>query len=110
MNIAIDEAHINTADLRGAVELWLIAPEADPEADPHAQESLCLWRGLPVVSHDMLSEGTHEQNVRRVWLRVAEPAAPATAARLRPAVEQRLREQQLEGEFFPTQSAASAAS
>lgn len=98
MNIAIDEAHINTLDLRGAVELWLVAPEADPDANPQSQ-GLCFWRGQPAVSHEMLSEGTHEQNVRRVWLRV-----PAPAARIRPALEQRLREQDLEGEFFPQSS------
>lgn len=100
MNIAIDEAHINTVDLRGAVELWLVPPGADPEASVHPSGQ-CLWRGRPVVSHDMLSEGTHEQNVRRVWLRVAQPEAPETAARIRPLVEQRLMEQGLEGEFFP---------
>lgn len=100
MNIAIDEAHINTADLRGAVELWLVPPEADPEASAHPV-GVCLWRGRPVVSHDMLSEGTHEQNVRRVWLRVVQPEAADTATRIRPLVEQRLREQGLEGEFFP---------
>ncbi|WP_263263245.1 hypothetical protein [Pseudomonas sp. RIT-PI-S] len=104
MNIAIDEDHINTADLRGAVELWLVSPQAAPDANEHP-DGLCLWRGRPVVSHDMLSEGTHEQNVRRVWLRVADPLSPATAARVRPALEQRLREQQLEGEFFPAETA-----
>jgi hypothetical protein len=103
MNIAIDEAHINTLDLRGAVELWLVAPEANPDANPQS-EGLCFWRGQPAVSHEMLSEGTHEQNVRRVWLRVPAPQAPATAARIRPALEQRLREQALEGEFFPQSS------
>jgi len=100
MNIAIDEAHINTADLRGAVELWLVPPQADPQASTHPA-GVCLWRGRPVVSHDMLSEGTHEQNVRRVWLRVDQPEAAETAARIRPALEQRLREQGVEGEFFP---------
>lgn len=105
MNITIDERNISTLDLRGTVELWLVAPGAHPEADDEPQ-GLCLWRGRPVVSHEMLSEGTHEQNVRRVWLQVADHQAQATAERLRPAVEQRLREQQLEGEFFPTEAGA----
>jgi hypothetical protein len=105
MNISIDETNISTLDLRGAVELWLVAPGASPEASDEP-EGLCLWRGRPVVSHEMLSEGTHEQNVRRVWLQVADPQVPATAARLRPAIEQRLLEQQLEGEFFPTEAGA----
>jgi len=100
MNIAIDEAHINTADLRGATELWLVPPEADPQASTHP-DGQCLWRGGPVASHDMLSEGTHEQNVRRVWLRVANPKDHTTGERMRPLVEQRLLEQGLEGEFYP---------
>ena len=100
MNIAIEEAHINTVDLRGATELWLVPPDAPDESDSPS-EGLCLWRGRPVVSHDMLSEGTHEQNVRRVWVRVAQPAAQTTVARLRAAVEQRLAEQDLHGEFLP---------
>ncbi|WP_426198682.1 hypothetical protein [Pseudomonas sp. DC3200b2] len=100
MNIAIEEAHINTVDLRGATELWLVPPDAPDDTDSPS-EGLCLWRGRPVVSHDMLSEGTHEQNVRRVWVRVAMPTAQATVARLRAAVERRLAEQDLHGEFLP---------
>jgi hypothetical protein len=67
-------------------EIWLEQPER------------CLWRATQVVSHEMMSEGTHEQNLRRVYVR----ASPmANVSEIERAIRQRLLETGQPGEFVP---------
>ncbi|MBD1552713.1 hypothetical protein [Pseudomonas typographi] len=103
MDLTLSEHELPGADLRGALELWITGPTGPRQPLTEAGQ-FCLWRGRPMVSHDMLSEGTHEQNVRRVWLRLEHPQDPARLGWAEAQVRQRVQAQGLEGEFYPTQA------
>ncbi len=105
MNTLIEETDLDTADLRSATEIWLVKPGAAIEHENDADRR-CLWRGGPVVSHDMLSEGTHAQNVQRFYLVVANLHNDQHVQGLIARVEQRLRQYGLEGEFLPSEQGA----
>lgn len=75
--ITVDQ--LAKTDLRSVKEIWL--------GDTHTQ--LCLWRGEQVVTHDMLSEGTHDQNNSRLHLQLVNPDDRAAVA----SVEVLVREQ-----------------
>lgn len=102
MDIILEEQELPSADLRGALELWVTGP-GGPHAPLGEAGQFCLWRGRPVVSHDMLSEGTHEQNVRRLWVRLAQPADLDAVRLAERHVRERIVAQGLEGEFHPTE-------
>lgn len=99
MDIVITPEQIETTNLRSATEIWLARPDATGAVDS-TDPGTCLWRGRPVVSHDMLSEGTHDQNVRRVWL--VTPHVDDLAA-LQSRLAARLAAQDMEGEFHPAE-------
>ncbi|PVZ16504.1 MULTISPECIES: hypothetical protein [unclassified Pseudomonas] len=103
MDVILEEPELSGADLRGALELWVTSP-GGPHAPIDGAGQFCLWRGRPVVSHDMLSEGTHEQNVRRLWVRLAQPGDKGAIERAEQQVRERVAAQGLEGEFYPTDS------
>ncbi|WP_407316126.1 hypothetical protein [Pseudomonas sp. nanlin1] len=105
MNTLIEETQIDTADLRSATEIWLVKPGA-VTAHENDGERRCLWRGGPVVSHDMLSEGTHAQNVQRFYLAVADLHNDQHVEGLIARVQLRLRQYGLEGEFLPSEQGA----
>ncbi|MFF7708521.1 hypothetical protein [Pseudomonas sp. NPDC007930] len=102
MDILLNEHELPSADLRGTLELWVTGPEGPRQPLTEAGQ-FCLWRGRPVVSHDMLSEGTHEQNLRRLWVRLAEPERAQRVAWAEAQVRQRVLAQGLEGEFYPSE-------
>jgi hypothetical protein len=56
MNVVIKASDIDRTDFRSASEIW-VAPLNEALAPEDTEQSLCLWRGEPVVTHDMLSEG-----------------------------------------------------
>lgn len=99
MDIVITPTQIESTNFRSATEIWLARPDAVGGVDSSDPGS-CLWRGRPVVSHDMLSEGTHDQNVRRVWLVI--PHVDDLAA-LQARLAARLAVQDMEGEFHPAE-------
>lgn len=100
MDVILTETELPAADLRGALELWVTGLDGPRQPLTEAGQ-FCLWRGRPVVSHDMLSEGTHEQNLRRLWVRLAQPDDAGRRAWAEAQVRQRMAEQGLEGEFYP---------
>jgi hypothetical protein len=102
MNVVIKASDINRTDFRSASEIW-VAPLNEALAPEDTEQSLCLWRGEPVVTHDMLSEGTHEQNIRRWWVPVSDIDDQQAVQTVEHALRQRLQEQQLDGEFYPAQ-------
>ncbi|WP_348738135.1 hypothetical protein [Pseudomonas rhodesiae] len=91
--ITVDQ--LATTDLRSVNEIWL--------SSTHTQ--LCLWRGEQVFTHEMLSEGTHDQNVRRLCLQLVDPDDQAAVARVEVMVRERLVKMGKEGEFYPAQEA-----
>ncbi|CAI3788556.1 hypothetical protein AHFPHNDE_02233 [Pseudomonas sp. MM227] len=102
MRLRIQQHDIEQTNLRTVSEIWLAGPACTFSAESEV-DTLCFWRGRPVVSHEMLSEGTHEQNLQRLWLVVADicdnPAVAAVEARLRTALDK----QNMEGEFYPAE-------
>jgi hypothetical protein len=104
MNVIINTTDIARTDLRSASEIWVADLKAELDLDT-TEAGLCLWRGEPVVTHDMLSEGTHEQNLRRLWLHVADIGASAEIKPIEEALRERLTAQGLQGEFYPAQQA-----
>ena len=61
---------------------------------------LCLWRGEQVFTHEMLSEGTHDQNVRRLCLQLVDPDDRDAVARVEAIARERLEEMGKQGEFI----------
>ncbi|RMW29243.1 hypothetical protein ALO95_02148 [Pseudomonas syringae pv. antirrhini] len=90
--ITIDQ--LATTDLRSINEIWL--------GGTHTE--LCLWRGEQIFTHDMLSEGTHDQNVRRLCLQLVDPDDQAAVASVEVIVRERLEKMGSEGEFYPAEN------
>ncbi|KPX13034.1 hypothetical protein ALP58_100370 [Pseudomonas savastanoi] len=91
--ITVDQ--LAKTDLRSVKEIWL--------GDTHTQ--LCLWRGEQVVTHDMLSEGTHDQNNSRLHLQLVNPDDRAAVASVEALVRERLERMGSKGEFYPAENA-----
>lgn len=91
--ITVDQ--LATADLGSINEIWL--------GETHTQ--LCLWRGERVFSHEMMSEGTHDQNVRRLCVQLVNPDDQAAVASVESIVRERLKKMGKEGEFYPAEEA-----
>jgi hypothetical protein len=91
--ITVDQ--LDTTDLRSINEIWL--------GGTHAQ--LCLWRGEEVFTHEMLSEGTHDQNARRLCVQLVNADDQAAVASVEAIVRERLQRMGKEGEFYPAEQA-----
>ncbi|WP_443694133.1 hypothetical protein [Pseudomonas sp.] len=91
--ITVDQ--LATTDLRSINEIWL--------GGTHTQ--LCLWRGEQVFTHEMMSEGTHDQNVRRLCLQLGIADDQAAVANVELMVRERLIKMGKEGEFYPAEEA-----
>lgn len=91
--VTVDQ--LATTDLRSINEIWL--------GGTHTQ--LCLWRGEQVFTHEMMSEGTHDQNVRRLCLQLVNSDDQAAVASVEVIVRERLKNMGKEGEFYPAEEA-----
>ena len=91
--ITVDQ--LADTDLTSINEIWL--------GGTYTQ--LCVWRGAQVFTHEMMSEGTHDQNVRRLCLQLVNPEDQAAVARVEVIVRERLKEMGIEGEFYPAEEA-----
>lgn len=89
--ITVDQ--LATTDLRSFNEIWLYGP--------HAQ--LCLWRAEQVFTHEMLSEGTHDQNVQRLCLQPVDLNDQAAVASVEVVARERLEKMERKGEFYPAE-------
>lgn len=103
MKTVITQEELAEADLRPYKEVWLTSAEALAERG-HNEDELCLWRSNETFTHDMLSEGTHDQNVAGVWLVVDDIDDPDQVLDVEENVRQRLLALGLEGEFYPAQT------
>ncbi|VVO73686.1 hypothetical protein [Pseudomonas fluorescens] len=95
MDKTITADQLATTDLRSINEIWL--------GGTHTQ--LCLWRAEQVFTHEMLSEGTHDQNVRRLCLQLVDPDDRDAVARVEAVARERLEEMGKQGEFYPAEEA-----
>lgn len=102
MSTVISTEQLATVDLRMINEIWLSSSEA-PQANDPQQANLCLWRGEQLFTHDMMSEGTHGQNVNRLWLSVGDIEDQTVIRSIEDAVRQRLSQMDMQGEFYPAQ-------
>ncbi len=91
--ITVDQ--LAATDLGSINEIWL--------SGTHTR--LCLWRGEHVFAHEMMSEGTHDQNVRRLCVKVVNPDDQAAVANVELMVRERLEKMGKEGEFYPAEEA-----
>jgi len=91
--VTVDQ--LATTDLRSINEIWL--------GGTHTQ--LCLWRGEQVFTHEMMSEGTHDQNVQRLCLQLVNSDDQAAVASVEVIVRERLKNMGKEGEFYPAEEA-----
>ncbi len=91
--ITVDQ--LATTDLGSISEICL--------GGTHTQ--LCLWRGEQVFTHEMMSEGTHDQNVRRLCLQLIDPDDQAAVVSVELIVRERLKEIGKQGEFYPAEEA-----
>ncbi|MBA2922960.1 hypothetical protein G9Q84_08630 [Pseudomonas sp. P7] len=87
--ITVDQ--LATTDLRSINEIWL--------GGTHIQ--LCLWRGKQVFTHEIMSEGTHDQNVRRLCLQLVDSDDQTAVTSVEVIVRERLKNMGKEGEFYP---------
>lgn len=95
--ITLDQ--LATADLRSITEIWLDGAVLDGSTPTE----LCLWRGEQVFTHDMLSEGTHDQNARRLRLQIDNIKDQNQLANIEVHVRDRLSSQGMNGNFFPAE-------
>lgn len=91
--ITVDQ--LATTDLGSINEIWL--------SGTHTR--LCLWRGEHVFTHEMMSEGTRDQNVRRLCVKVVNHDDQAAVANVELMVRERLEKMGKEGEFYPAEEA-----
>jgi hypothetical protein len=103
MKTVITLEELAEADLRPYKEVWLTTAQALAESG-HNEDELCLWRSNDTFTHDMLSEGTHDQNVAGVWLVVDDIDDPDQVLDVEEEVRQRLQALGLKGEFYPAES------
>ena len=109
MKTVITLQELAEADLRPYNEVWLTSAEALAESG-HNEDELCLWRSNDTFTHDMLSEGTHDQNVRGIWLVVDDIDDPEQVLDIEEDLRQRLQAMGLKGEFYPAELGDSHAS
>lgn len=102
MKTVITLSELAEADLRPYMEVWLTSPRALTETG-HKEDELCLWRRMQTPTHDMMSEGTHDQNVTGIWLVVDDIDDPQQVIDVEADVRDRLRILRLEGEFYPAE-------
>ncbi|MBD8099173.1 hypothetical protein IFR08_09950 [Pseudomonas fluorescens] len=93
MDKTITADKLATTDLESINEIWL--------GGTHTQ--LCLWRGKQAFTHEMMSEGTHDQNIRRLCLQLVNPDDQAAVASIEAIVRERLKKIGKEGEFYPAE-------
>ncbi|WLH21203.1 hypothetical protein [Pseudomonas simiae] len=89
--ITVDQ--LASTDLRSINEIWL--------GGTHTQ--LCLWRGEQVFTHEMMSEGTHDQNVRRLCVQLVNTDNQAAVAHVEGILREQLEKIGKEGEFYPAE-------
>jgi hypothetical protein len=109
MKTVITLEELAEADLRPYKEVWLTTAQALAESG-HKEDELCLWRITDTFTHDMLSEGTHDQNVPGVWLVVDDIDDSDQVLEIEEEVRQRLQALGLKGEFYPAESGDTRAS
>jgi hypothetical protein len=102
MKTLITPADLAGTDLGAYNEIWLTPSSELPQQGP-SDDQLCLWRANELFTHDMLSEGTHGQNVTRVWLIAENIDDDAAVLQIEEAVRARLTELNLDGEFYPAE-------
>jgi hypothetical protein len=103
MKTVITLQELAEADLRPYKEVWLTSAQALAESG-HNEDELCLWRSNEALTHDMMSEGTHDQNLSGVWLVVDDIDDPEEVLDVENNVRQRLFDLGLKGEFYPAQT------
>lgn len=102
MKTLISLQEIAEADLNPYKEIWLTSTLALAESG-HTEDELCLWRADEAFTHDMMSEGTHDQNLKRVWLPVSDLDEQERVLEIENQVRERLLRLGLEGEFYPAE-------
>jgi hypothetical protein len=94
--ITLDQ--LDTTDLRAINEIWL----GESATDTGGNE-LCLWRAEQVFTHDMLSEGTHDQNTRRLTLELPSLDDRTAVAAVEAKVRELLEKSSMTGDFYPAE-------
>lgn len=94
MDKTITADQLATTDLRTINEIWL-----------SGSTELCLWRAEQVFTHDMLSEGTHDQNSSRLLVKVEDIEDQATVVAIEAKVRELLKGMSMEGAFYPAERA-----
>ncbi|WP_110947039.1 hypothetical protein [Pseudomonas bohemica] len=102
MKTVITQQELAEADLRPYKEVWLTSALALADSD-HKEDELCLWRSDLAFTHDMMSEGTHDQNLKGVWLVVDDIDNPDQVLEIENEVRDRLQVLGVEGEFYPAE-------
>ncbi|MCD5974957.1 hypothetical protein ALP94_02542 [Pseudomonas savastanoi pv. glycinea] len=94
MDKMITADQLATTDLRTINEIWL-----------SGSTELCLWRAEQVFTHDMLSEGTHDQNTSRLVVKMGDTEDQPTVSDIEATVRELLKNMGMEGHFFPAEQA-----
>ena len=94
MDKMITADQLATTDLRTINEIWLTG-----------STELCLWRAEKVFTHDMLSEGTHDQNSSRLVVKMGDIGDPTTVFDIEATVRELLGKLNMDGQFYPAEQA-----
>ncbi len=92
MDKMITTDQLATTDLRTINEIWL-----------RGATDLCLWRAEQVFTHDMLSEGTHDQNSSRLVVDMGGIGDQTGVFEIEAIVRELLKDMGMEGRFYPAE-------
>ena len=101
MNTFIPLEKLADTDLTEFHEVWLTTEEIYPQ-DPCHAHSECLWRvNRTFTTHDEVDD-QYFINLPKLWLRVDDLKNLQATDDVKQALQARLDEQQLTGEFYPS--------
>ena len=102
MNTFVPLEKLNSIDLKDYYEVWLTTSETWPQ-DPATVSSQCLWRADRELTKDVVIDAAYFQNLPHLWI-VVDQLHDATSTDpdlVRDAVESRVKQENLGGEFYP---------
>ena len=100
MNTFIPLEKLEEIDLQDYHEVWLTTSERWPQ-DPETAQRVCLWRADRELTRDVEIDDAYFQNLPRLWLRVDDLHDKPAVTLVEQALNARVGELQLKGEFLP---------
>ena len=102
MNTFVPLEKLDSIDLKDYYDVWLTTSETWPQ-DPATLHKQCLWRADRELTKDIVIDDAFFKNLPHLWIRVDKfhDTASTDTDLVRDAVESRVKQENLGGEFYP---------